>query len=381
ATEFVTTHLQPGNYYRFCVQAVYDGRESAWSSETTYWVASQPSLAAGYDRMTVSWPKVMNNLTYRVWWRLEGGSWNGPYSTTSLSYTISGLSPGQKYEFALSPYLDEGGTDWKQVVGPKSPLPYKPGTPYFGTATVDSIQVYWANNGNPSGVKYELRRNGSLVYSGTSTSYLDTGLAPGTAYTYDVRAVAADGTPSEYSSTASKKTLCAPPEGLTAETGVFGWDPAAGRGWVKLTWQPSQGATGYRLWVFDGYAYRSFDLGNVTSWDSRNGKIYPAESYLDGYSDNSINWDVFRKDGTGLDLRDTPNKLYRKTSGTTYDTAHNYWFRVSALNESGDSAQSAAVTPTLSNRTDTAAPQITSMLLNAGQSIAGGSTVPVLLTA
>jgi RHS repeat-associated protein len=54
--------------------------------------------------------------------------------------------------------------------------------------------------------------------------------------------------------------------------------------------------------------------------------------FLGTYEDN----DIHRFSGPGLDLRDNPVALYRKTPGDTYDNTMNYIFRVTAYNEDGE---------------------------------------------
>lgn len=135
------------------------------------------------------------------------------------------------------------------------------------------------------------------------------------------------------------------------------WDKARGRSYVVLQWAAVPNATGYKLHIWDGNAYRTKDLGNVTSWDSRTAKIFPHPGDLP--ENNSVSTDPFRWDGSGLDFEDTAKRLYRSTVGTYYDDRDNYWFRVTAYNqwmETDFNASSAIVTPTLSNATDAQQP-------------------------
>lgn len=133
-----------------------------------------------------------------------------------------------------------------------------------------------------------------------------------------------------------------------------------GRGYVVLNWSPVTGATGYKVWVFDGYQYRAFDVGNTSTWDSRVWRIWPDMNWLNSQGDNTITTDVFNKVKGGGDLPDTPNLLYKKTYGTSYDSDHKYYFRVSAYNPSWDSFRDldlyAQVTVALPDRTDTIRP-------------------------
>lgn len=386
ATEFTTTDQGSGKYYLYRVRAYYDGMWSGFSPDTSFWTAPGfSSVAAGAGSVSLSWPKVKDGLTYRVWWRPEGGSWQNA-TTTSLSHTISGLSPLVRYSVCLSPVLSEGGNDWWAGGNQAVPLAYTPGAGSF-SATQTSVTASWSANGNPSGVPYyaELRnQSGSVLASSgwiTGLSHTFSGLSPGTPYRVYVKAKNAAGVETSWAYLGERYTVPAKPATPSGSFGALGWSNSAGRGWVTLTWQSVQGATGYKVWVFDGNTYRVFDVGNRTYWDSREEKIYPPESTLDSYGDNTVSSDLFRHDRSGLDLRDTPNKLYRKTLGAAYDSAHNYWFRVSAYNLSGDSGYSdGAYTPTLPNRTDMQAPTGT-MVINEDQMVAGGPSVTLKITA
>ncbi|MGI9862931.1 hypothetical protein SDD30_16255 [Moorella naiadis] len=158
-----------------------------------------------------------------------------------------------------------------------------------------------------------------------------------------------------YSNTVAVPTLI--PPNVSTNFGIVSWDATRGRSWIKLTWPVVPNATGYKLWVFDGNVYRVKDLGNVTSWDSRTAKIFPFPSELP--ENNSVSTDLFRWDGSGLDLEDTALRLYKTTIGLGYDTYNNYWFRVTAYNQWMESDFNAAVcilTPTLPNATDATSP-------------------------
>lgn len=135
------------------------------------------------------------------------------------------------------------------------------------------------------------------------------------------------------------------------------WDSVRGRSRVSLSWSSLTNATNYRIYVFDGFQYRSRDLGNVTSWDSHTARIFPFPAELT--ENNSVSSDLFRWDASGLDLEDDPRRLYRTTQNTSYDDRTNYWFRIVATNswmETDFNAASAIVTPTLPNATDAQPP-------------------------
>lgn len=171
------------------------------------------------------------------------------------------------------------------------------------------------------------------------------------------------------------------PTGLTiSQSGGLNWDKERGRGYVVLNWGPSSGALGYKVHVFDGYQYRTFDVGNITTWDSKMWKIYPEESWLNAQANNTITTDPFNKVKGGLDLADNPNLLYQKTVGTTYDSSTNYWFRVSAYNSGAESTPCTPVTITLPNRTDSMAPA-GNIFINNGDLKTGTSNVKIRVSA
>lgn len=234
-------------------------------------------------------------------------------------------------------------------------------TPTVVSQTQTTVNLSWdVSTPGPWTYDVEYRPEGSGTwtngYSGTSNTCQVTGLTAGTRYYFRVRAKIDSTYTFGYSGEATVRTIPPTPSLPTGVTSGVTWDDEHGRSKVVLSWTASTGATGYKVYVFDGSAYRAFTLGNVLTWDSSTAKIYPDETYLDVQPDNSISTDCFNHSAGGFDLRDDPNGLYLKTTGTTHDSYHKYWFRVSAINESGESGQSTAYQPTLPNRTDTTSP-------------------------
>lgn len=432
-------------------------------------------------------------------WSIKAGKWYRvtAYARTSSSAGLN-ISAYAIYTGNFNPQLTwsnlKSADGWKmaQVVfqadADRSGSMYLYGNQGTAGTTVDYDNIVVEEfDSNPGSASVSFT-GGCLTTTATSATI--TSLTPGTSYDVMVQAHNIDNKPSSFSS-ATCRTVPATPTTLNGSSGGLGWSNSAGRGWVALSWNPVPGATGYRVWVFDGNTYCPIDVGNVLSWDSRQAKIYPPESELDAFADNSIgggsgtiplgtslqlaltnyqsgtkewtssseitqvhfkgtlwysrdqayleylngstwiiakgcgygygdfNWDTwvnipagvskirirlstgydsanrartiqvpevkvsyqpFRTDKSGLDLRDDPNKLYKKTVGTRYDSSHNYWFRISAYNESGESPYSSVVyQPTLPNRTDTLKPTC-SLLINGDQMVTGSPAVRLSLT-
>lgn len=382
-TEFVTGDQASGRYYLYRVRAVYNGKEK-WSNEVPYHTAPEHTVSVtGARQLRIDWMPPFTGLSYQVNFRRSGGSWSahGTTQAGAATYTAGSLDPNSTYEFTLSAVLPNGGTAWSAgPVGTYSPTWEAPGAISFSSVNQTGATVGWSNGSLPStGVTYRLFRDGQQIYQGTGRSHTDSGLSPGTQYTYSVCAVNVQGLCGA-SSTATLTTVPPRPATPTGTVGGLGWAPV-GRGYAVVNWQPVQGASGYAVWVFDGNQYRRFDVGNATSWDSRTARIYPTESWINGQCNNCVTADPFKHDQSGEHLRDNPNSLYRKTAGTTYDDATNYWFRVSAYNGSGESPYSEPWKPTLPEQTDPNAPTGVTVRVNDGAEQTGGTRVRVTVTA
>ncbi|SFD61059.1 DNRLRE domain-containing protein [Bacillus sp. UNCCL81] len=111
-------------------------------------------------------------------------------------------------------------------------------------------------------------------------------------------------------------------------------------GYVNLSWDKISGATGYKVWVYNGKDYESYDVGDVDSWTTQNKGIWPSQSEIDGGMKNlhhPTNPDDPNYGGVELPLE--PSKLYAK-NGTTYATSPYYYFRISAYNTQGETVYS-----------------------------------------
>lgn len=338
------------------------------------WVKYNYSSAPSYTDLPRNSTFWFKDATGRTWFF---NGYGGLYRTgTSPKITTQASS------VKSMPALDAKGNIWYVCTDNKV---YRIDNTASGTltktaATQTSLTLSWSFSGAVFDL-YELYDGTTLVYQGTATSYTHSGLSPGVYHTYKVRARMKYTRGWTDYATLTVRPIPPTPNTPTGTVTPLSWSNTAGRAKVVLNWSAVTGATGYKVWVFDGNAYRAFNVGNTTTWDSSVARIYPPESQLDGYGDNTQSKDLFYHNQGGLDLRDDPNKLYRKTVGSTYDSAHNYWFRVSAYNESGESPQGNAYMPTCPNRTDTQAPQVVSVVINDGDAKTGLTSVKVTVTA
>ena len=263
---------------------------------------------------------------------LQNSGWK-----TGLSHTFSGLSPGTKYKvFVRAKTTDNVLSTWTDL-GEVTTLSVPTLSTQIDANNITTIKITVNPAGNGSNVAYYIERATDSAFTqtrkvianwSTSLTYHDTGLATGTTYYYRVKARSAPGYETPWSATVSRTTLPGQVTGLSVSTAVTKWSSTEGRIKVVLTWQKPQGATGFYVDVHDGYTWRAFDVGNVTSWDSSVAKIYPAESVISSYATNTRTADIFLYNKGGLDLRDDPRNLYRSALLNDYNNTQYYMFRV-----------------------------------------------------
>ncbi len=255
--------------------------------------AAPMNLSAAPDdgQVTLSWANPANNTITKYQYRRKTdtgtyGSWTDiPNSgDTTTSYTVTGLTNGTEYTFAVRAVNTGGNGAASTVTATPAPVPAAP-TNLKAEVGDRRIGLTWDDPGDSTIDEYEYSTDGGTfsVISGsddTTTSYTVTGLTNGTQYTFAVRAVNAVGNGAESSVTA--KPLWPAPTGLVA---------TAGQGRVTVEWNNGHDD------IDDYYIY----------------------VYEDGVRRNTI----FLPPGSGST---TTRTVYPLTNGTLYD------FSVRALN-------------------------------------------------
>ncbi|MDH6651021.1 UNVERIFIED_ORG: RHS repeat-associated protein [Bacillus sp. PvP124] len=135
---------------------------------------------------------------------------------------------------------------------------------------------------------------------------------------------------------------------VNAPTGTVGSNNN-GSGYANLSWNAVSGATGYRIKIFNGQTYETFDVGNVTSWSTKGKGLWPtADEIAAGEYE-------LHHDGKGTELSTYPSEVY-SNAGDKYSKSRLYYFRVSAIFPGGESDNSEAYTPILPLDTPKATP-------------------------
>ncbi|RKT45022.1 fibronectin type III domain-containing protein [Thiocapsa rosea] len=167
---------------------------------------------------------------------------------TNTSATVSGLTDGTKYYFAVRAYKGSVTSDYSQEVSVTvgSAAPAAPSKLASTGASASRINLVWNDNSShESGFRIE-RRIGTGAWSQIAsvganvTTFANTGLSSSTNYEYRVRAYNASGT-SAYSNTVTVRTAApAAPSTLGASV--------ASTSRINLAWRDnSNNETGFRI--------------------------------------------------------------------------------------------------------------------------------------
>ena len=268
------------------------------------------SAASGKPQLT--WRAVYGATSYRIYRstsRVSGYSLLG--TTTATSYTNTGAKAGTTYYYRVKACNDTGLSPYSNIVSGQvksvTPKPSAPVVKIGHSATSGKPMLTW--NAVSGATSYKVYRatsqNGtySLLGTVTATSYTNTGAKAGTTYYYRVKACNDAGL-SPYSNIVSGQVKTATPK-PAAPVVRIGHSATSGK--PMLTWNAVSGATSY--------------------------KVYRATS----------------QNGTYSLLGTVTVTSYTNTGAKAGVT---YYYKVTAVNDSGESAfsnivsgQSKAVTP------------------------------------
>jgi fibronectin type 3 domain-containing protein len=299
----------------------------------SFTVVAVPSAPTGLSASAISacqinlvWNASSGATSYNVKRATASG---GPYSTigstASTSYGDSGLSAGAPYYYVVSAVNGSGeGANSAQASATTIGAPAAPTALNATAASSSQINLTWTDNAaTETGFKIERSTDNATftqiaTVGANVTSYANSGLSSGTTYHYRIRAYDSCGNNSAYSATDSAITFPAAPTGLAA---------TAGQKQVSLSWNSSAGATSY----------------NVKRSTTSGGPFTNVATGITGtaYLNNGL------------------------VNGTTY------YFVVSAVNGSGESANSAQVSAT------PAAPTFSTSASPAPNIVAKGATTTI----
>jgi fibronectin type 3 domain-containing protein len=255
------------------------------------------AATAGDKQVGLTWSTSSGATSYNVKRATTSGSETTIASANSASYTDMNLTDGTKYYYVVSAVNSYGESGNSSEVN-ATPALAIPAAPTGLTATPGDKQVALAWTASAGAASYNVKRSttsGSevTIASPTGASYTDVSLTDGTKYYYEVSAVNATGESANSSEVNATPALAIPatPTGLTATPS----DKL-----VALAWTASAGAASYNV-------KRSTTSGSEVTIASPTGASYTDPNLTDGTK---------------------------------------YYYKVSAVNAAGESANSSEVNAT-----------------------------------
>jgi len=294
---YTVTGLTNGQGYYFAVTALNAVGESDKSNEVSAIPCTVPSApqnlqsTAGNQQVTLTWQAPGSDggssiTGYKVYWGTVSGSYTHVQEVGNvLTYTVTGLTNGQRYYFAVTAFNAVGESDKSNEV---SAIPCTvPSAPQNLQARAGngSVTLIW----EPSGDNGGLPISNYIIYYGTSqgdytktinlgniTSYTITGLTNGQRYYFAVSAI--NGVGESGKSREVSAVPCTLPSAPRNLKGI------GGNGKITLSWEAPENdggsaITGYRIYwgSTSGNYTESKEVGNVlthTITGLTNGQTY-----------------------------------------------------------------------------------------------------------
>jgi fibronectin type 3 domain-containing protein len=260
ATSYTITAANVSDEYT--IKAVNDFGES----EAITAVGALPKPPAGLTvssitatSVTLAWNEVNGAVSYNIY-RSSGayGDYGLIGTAYSTAYTDSGLTSGSTYYYQVSAVNGSQveGTLSASVSSQTNTLPpaAAPAGLWSTAKTQTSITLSW--NWVSGATGYYLYRNAVYIATVSSTYYTDSGLVPGTAYTYRVSAYNSTGEGPQ-SSAYSVTT-----ESLSAPSGVYAIPVSGG---IRINWNAVSGASSYTVYRATSASGTYTSLGTVTA--------------------------------------------------------------------------------------------------------------------
>ncbi|MBY0217269.1 fibronectin type III domain-containing protein, partial [Paenibacillus illinoisensis] len=224
--------LEANSTHTYVLKAISANNESAWSKSVSQ--LTVPDRADGFkitdatlNKLSLAWTAVKGATGYDL--EMDGTI----IAVTGTTYNKTGLLANTEYTFRIRPKNAGGAGRWSDPITGITQM----STPVIqSNATQEEVVLVWpAIEGATS---YEVEADGVVVEGITDSIYTHSGLKPGTAHKYRVRAISSNNT-SAWTTVKSQTTLPDSVNGLV----ISGVTNAA----ITLKWTAVSGATGYDL--------------------------------------------------------------------------------------------------------------------------------------
>ncbi|MCX8128930.1 MAG: PA14 domain-containing protein [Clostridia bacterium] len=274
-TEYTHADIIPGTMHSYTVKAKTAFAESEKSQPVTaITLLDTPSgLSTVCDEtsITLAWNPVAGADGYEA--EADGTAIDVGEAT---SYRFSGLNPGTQHVYRVRAKTAYARSEWSDIASQVTKL----GVPSYFNVTPSGNEITLTWDGVAGAESYEIEVDGNVIENGTNTSYVHTGLLPGTTHTYRVKAknslIAG-----EWSGSTTVNTLFGIPQNVTASVTEDS---------ILTQWNAVDGAVGYDIEVngtiTDNGTSTSYTISDVTPGYSYVYRVRARTAFIVG------NWSV-----------------------------------------------------------------------------------------
>ena len=225
AVTYHDTGLTPGTSYSYRISAINAGGASTYATAAGLTAPAAPgnvvAAAVSVSEVDVHWSPVSSATSYLVERSLDGTTWTQFGTVTTTSYTDLSLAEGTPYQYRVTA-INGGGSSIASSISSATTLPAAPTSALAAGISPTRIDVTWSNaSQGANGFVLQRTNNGGDTWTtlasptASQVSYSDTNVLEATTYAYRVKAVNAGGT-SNYDNTAPVTTIPVAPTSLTA---------------------------------------------------------------------------------------------------------------------------------------------------------------------
>lgn len=230
--------LTPETAYTFQAKAKNaEGIETGWSSPVSGTTLVPPPTApinvaatSTSSSVTVVWDPVTGSTGYDI--EVDGNVIDNGIFT---SYTHTGLTPYTQHTYKVRAKNAGGLGAWSDAIT-KYTQQNNPNSPFNIDAAANNTSIIVTWKPIPGATAYDVEVDGVVINNSSSTSYVHSGLIPGTMHSYRVRSINSGGK-SEWSNEILVSTQQETPSTPSNVTTFASGDC------INVTWNPIQGAT------------------------------------------------------------------------------------------------------------------------------------------
>ena len=289
--QYIDSGLVTGTTYYYKVQAyctastatTYGGLSAyATATPASLTAPSVSAAASSYSSIRISWNPVSGMTGYQVYRAtLQNGAFSLIKTTSSLSYTNTGLKTSTAYYYKVRAYRMAGRTkvygDYSAIVS-ETPLLFSVAAASATATSPTKVKISWSSVSGRTG--YEVWRSEAggaytLIGTTTKTYYTNTNLTPFKTYSYYIRVYRTVSGRKIYAAAASPAATAVPVLSDVVNVKVALSKITS----IKLTWSSVYGANGYEVLRWDETQSKYVLVGSTTRTYYSNTGLIPNQAY------------------------------------------------------------------------------------------------------